>query len=70
MTKARIGPLGKLDCWDYKIKCFLLKNGRFLNQFLGWSVTEPSTPVNHDLHVSEHLGNGQPLKAFTSREFK
>ena len=68
--KARIGHLGKERLFGLKTECFRLNNGRFLKQFLGWSVTEPSTPVTNNLQLSEHLGNGQPLKAFISIEDK
>ena len=42
--KARIGPIGKLDCLHSKKKV-LTKNGSFLT----WADAEPSAPVAYDL---------------------
>ena len=36
--KARIGPLGKLDCLHSKKKYFQLKNGTFLTSFRGGPI--------------------------------
>ena len=49
--QACIGYLGKLDCLYSKKRFVQLKNGRVQTGFKGWVDTEPTTPVNNDLHA-------------------
>ena len=52
--KARIGPLGKLDCLYTKEKIFWAEKWPSPTRFYGWADTEPSNPVTSDLHAWAH----------------